>query len=65
MPNTKQIEDRGLRKSIKRSQRSRLKTVESSLTLEQRRKLRRARKEEFVGTRAFLAAEKKAAEKAE
>ena len=65
MPNTKQIEDRGLRKSIKRSQRSRLKTVESSLTLEQRRKLRRARKEEFVGTRAVLAAEKKAAEKAE
>ncbi len=65
MANTKKIEDTSLRKSIKRSQRRRLKSVEASLTLEQRRKLRRNRKEEFIGTRAFLDAEQKAAAKAE
>ena len=65
MANTKNVEDRNLRKSLKRSQRTRLKAVEATLTLAQRRKLRRTRKEEFVGTRAFLEAEKKAAAKAE
>ncbi len=65
MANTKQIKDPSLRKSIKRSQRRRLKAVEASLTLQQRRKLRRNRKEEFVGTKAFLEAESRAAAKAE
>lgn len=65
MADTKKIKDRDLRKSLKRSQRTRLKAVEAGLTLAQRKKLRRVRKEEFVGTRAFLAAEAKAAAKAE
>ncbi|GEM_PF-2935701 len=62
MANTKNIENRNLRKSLKRAQRRRLKARETELTLQQRSKLRRARKEKFVGLRAFLAAEKKAAE---
>lgn len=64
MANTHKFTDRNLRKSIKRSQRARLKAVNFELTREQRAKLRRIRKEEFVGLRAFLAAEAKAAAKA-
>ena len=64
MPNTKPVNDRNLRKSLKRSQRRRLKALDAGLSLQQRQKLRRARKEKHVGLRAFLAAEKKAADAA-
>ena len=62
MANTSSTEDRKLRKSLKRAQRRRLKALDGTLSLKQRSKLRRARKDKFIGLRAFLAAEKKAAE---
>ncbi len=61
MANTKTITDRKLRKSLKRSQRKRLKTLNSGLSLAVRSKLRRARKEKHIGLRSFLAKEKAAA----
>lgn len=54
MANTKLISDTNLRKAIKRAARRKLKAVEAKLTLPQRTKLRRARKEKHIGTRAFL-----------
>ncbi len=55
--NTKNMEDRNLRKSLKRAARRRLKAVDFALTAEQRRKLRRARAEKHIGLRAFIAKE--------
>lgn len=57
MANTKNL-DGNLRKALKRAARKKLKAVEKSLTLEQRTKLRRARKEKHIGVRAFLATNK-------
>ncbi|MBM4343073.1 MAG: hypothetical protein FJ100_06815 [Deltaproteobacteria bacterium] len=57
MANTKNL-DGNLRKALKRAARKKLKAVESGLTLEQRTKLRRARKEKHIGVRAFLATQK-------
>jgi hypothetical protein len=62
MANTKKVPDRKLRKSLKRAQRRRLKAIDSGLSLAQRVKLRRARKEKHVGIRAWLTAQQKAAE---
>lgn len=62
MANTKNTPDRKLRKSLKRAQRRRLKSLDSGLSLAQRVKLRRARKEKHIGLRAWLAAQNKAAE---
>ena len=62
MANTKNIEDRNLRKGLKRSQRRRLKALDAGLNLQQRQQLRRARKEKHVGLRSWLAEQKKAAE---
>jgi hypothetical protein len=56
--NTKKIENRNLRKSLKRASRSRLKLLDNGLTVEQRKALRRARKEKTVGLKAFLAKQK-------
>lgn len=53
--NTTKIEDRNLRKSLKRAARRRLKAVDMALTADQRNKLRRARAEKHIGLRAFLA----------
>ena len=53
--NTTKIEDRNLRKSLKRAARRRLKTVDMALTADKRGKLRRARAEKHIGLRAFLA----------
>ena len=58
MANTKSVTDTQFRKSLKRAQRKRLKAVEKKLTVPQRTKLRRARKEKQVGVRAFLATNK-------
>ena len=52
--NTTKIEDRNLRKSLKRAARRRLKAVDVALTADQRSKLRRARAEKHIGLRAFL-----------
>lgn len=62
MANTKKVDDRKLRKSLKRAQRRRLKAVDLDLALPLRIKLRRARKEKHVGLRAFLAKEQATAE---
>jgi len=59
MANTKTVAARPLRKSLKRAQRGRLKAVEMAMTTQQRKKLRKIRKEEKMGTRAFLAKEAK------
>ena len=53
--NTKTIADRTLAKSLKRAGRRRLKLLEAGLTVEQRKNLRRARKEKTIGLKAFLA----------
>lgn len=55
--NTKSIEDRNLRKSLKRAARRQLKAVDVALTPAQRNKLRRARAEKHIGLRAFMAKE--------
>ncbi len=55
--NTKTLKNNSLRKSLKHAARKRLKSVEHALTHAQRNKLRRARAEKHVGTRAFLAKE--------
>ncbi len=57
MANTKNL-DGNLRKALKRAARKKLKAVEKGLTLDQRTKLRRARKEKHIGVRAFLATNK-------
>ena len=65
MANTKNLKNNPkLRKAIKRCLRRNLKAAEVTLTVEQRSKLRRARKEKKIGLRAFLATEAKAAAKA-
>ncbi len=55
--NTTKMEDRSLRKSLKRAARRRLKAADYALTPAQRDKLRRARAEKHIGLRAFLAKE--------
>jgi hypothetical protein len=55
MANTKTLEDKSLRKSLKRAARKRLKALDKSLDAPTRDKLRRARKEKMVGLRTFLA----------
>lgn len=57
MANTKGL-DHGIRKAKKRSARKALKAVEAGLSLQQRIKLRRSRKEKHIGVRAFLATNK-------
>lgn len=54
---TTKMEDRSLRKSLKRAARRRLKAADFALTPKQRDKLRRARAEKHIGLRAFLAKE--------
>ncbi len=53
--NTKTLADRNLAKSLKRAGRRRLKLLENGLTVEQRKALRRARKEKTIGLKTFLA----------
>ena len=53
--NTKNLADRNLAKSLKRAGRRRLKLLENGLTTEQRKALRRARKEKTIGLKTFLA----------
>jgi hypothetical protein len=59
MANTKSIDSKGLRKSLKRAQRKRLKAAEGTLTIPQRKKLRKIREEAQMGVRTFLGKEKK------
>lgn len=56
--NTKNLTDRMLAKSLKRAGRRRLKLLENGLTMEQRKALRRARKEKTIGLKTFLAKNK-------
>lgn len=56
--NTKKLADRNLAKSLKRAARGRLKLLENGLTVDQRKALRRARKEKTIGLKTFLAKQK-------
>ena len=56
--NTKKLADRNLAKSLKRAARGRLKLLENGLTVDQRKALRRARKEKTIGLKTFLATQK-------